>query len=101
MSNPIIDFPWEYSHVDAADTLAKTGAGILHSIVLNGLTTAGDVTVHDGVDNSGPVIAVLHLDLTTSVSVQPIYFLYDCKVATGIYLDFDGTLVADLTVTHH
>ncbi len=100
MTNPILDFGWKPTHV-TANTLVRTGRGILHTIVVNGLTTAGDCTVYDGVDNGGTVIAVLHLDPTTSVSVQPITFLYDCEMKVGIYLEYSGGLAADLTVTHH
>ncbi len=96
--SPVVDFGYQFVHV-AADALVHTGKGILHTIVLNGLTTEGDCTVYDGVDNTGAVIAVLHLWDDTSVSVQPITLTYDCRVSTGIYLDYDGTLVADFTVT--
>ena len=99
MPNPVADFPWEWAHVDAT-ILVNTGAGALHTIVVNGLTTAGDVTVYDGVDNSGAVIGVLHLDPTTSISVQPITLIYDLKTATGIYIEYDQAVVADLTVTY-
>ena len=98
--DPVSQFPWLWTHVD--DTvLVKTGAGALHSIVVNGLTTAGDVTVYDGIDATGAVIAVLHLDPTTSISVQPITFIYDLEIATGIYIAYDQAVAADLTVTHH
>ncbi len=96
--NPNTSFGWPYAHV-AADAQVKAGKGILHSIVLNGLTTAGDLTVYDSLTEAGTVIAVLHIDVTTSLSVQPITFLYDLKFATGLYMGFDGTLVADFTVT--
>lgn len=100
MPNPVIDFPWPWAHVD--DTvLVHTGAGALHTIVVNGLTTAGDVTVYDGIDATGDIIAVLHLDLTTSVSVQPITFTYDLELATGLYIAYDQAVAADLTVTYH
>jgi hypothetical protein len=97
--NPKSDFPWPFAHVDKT-TLVKTGAGALHSIVVNGLTTAGDATVYDGVDNTGNTIAILHLDPTTSISVQPITFLYDAKIVNGIYIEYDQSLAADLTVTY-
>ncbi|MBU1621888.1 MAG: hypothetical protein KKD77_24495 [Gammaproteobacteria bacterium] len=90
---------WPWTHVD--DTvLVQTGGGTLHSVVVNGLTTAGDITLYDGVDNTGDVIAVLHLDPATSISVQPIPFPYDAKVDDGIYVEYDQTAVADLTVMH-
>lgn len=99
MPNPVEDFGWEYSHV-ISDTQVAARPGVLHSIVVNGLTTAGDCTVYDNTAGSGNVIAVLHLDPTTSISVQPITLLYDVKFLTGLYLDFDDTLVADLTVSY-
>lgn len=99
MPNPIADFPWKYKHV-AADTQVKAGPCVLHTIVVNGLTTAGDCIVYDNPAAAGNVIAVLHLDPTTSVSVQPVPLIYDCECATGLYLDFDATLAADLTVTY-
>ena len=89
---------WSYSHVDA-DKLISAVPCVMHSIVVNGLTTAGDCTVYDNTDTGGTVIAVLHLDLTTSVSVQPITLWYDVECLTGLYLEFDGTLAADLTVS--
>lgn len=99
MPNPKTDFPWEFAHVD--DTVLVSGApGQLHTIVVNGLTTAGDITVYDGVDATGSVIAVLHLNPATSVSVQPITFTYDIKVSTGIYIEYDQSVVADLTVSY-
>ena len=98
--NPVIDFPWSYSHV-TADALVKTGPGVLHTIVVNGLTTAGDATIYNNVAEAGAaIIGVLHLDTATSISVQPITLLYDVAFTTGLYIGFDATLVADLTVSY-
>ncbi len=99
MANSVIDFAWPYTHV-TADTQVSAGPCDLHSVVLNGLTTAGDLTIYDSLTEAGTVIAVLHLDVTTSISVQPITFLYDVRCETGLYLGFDQSLVADLTVAH-
>jgi len=96
---PVASFPWPWTHVD--DTvLVKTGAGALHTIVVNGLTTAGDITIYDGIDGTGSIIAVLHLSIATSVSVQPITFVYDLEIATGIYVAYDQAVAADLTITY-
>ena len=95
--DPVTNFGWPYTHI-TEDTQVKAGQGVLHSVVLNGLTTAGDVTIYDSLTETGTVIDVLHIDPTTSVSVQPVTFLYDLKFTTGLYFGFDGTLVADLTV---
>ena len=99
MGNSVIDYPWKYSHVDA-DKQISPGPCMLHSMTVNGLTTAGDCIVYDDPAAAGNVVAVLHLDLTTSLSVQPITLTYDCECETGLYLDYDATLAADLTVTY-
>ena len=89
---------WPYVHV-TADTQVRGCKGILHSVVLNGFTTAGDLTLYDSLTELAPVIAVIHVDVTTSVSVQPITFLYDLQFNTGLYAGFDATLAADFTFT--
>ncbi len=93
------DFGYPYSHV-VGDTQVKPGKGILRRITVNGLTTAGDATIYDSLTEGGNVVGILHLDPTTSVSVQPVTFEYDAKLATGLYIGFDATLVADLTVMY-
>lgn len=99
MPNSVSDFPWEYAHC-VSDVQVSAVPCVLHSIVVNGLTTAGDCTVYDNPAATGSVIAILHLDPTTSISVQPITLLYDVRCLTGLYLDFDQSLVADLTVSY-
>ena len=99
MSNPVTDFGWSYSHV-AADAQVKAGKGILHTVVVNGLTTVGDITLYDSLTEAAPVIAVIHLATATSISVQPITLTYDLKFNTGLYVGFDGAVAADLTVTY-
>ena len=99
MANPVIDNPFDYKHI-VADGQVSNHPGVLHTIVVNGLTTAGDATVYDNTVTGGTVIAILHLSPVTSISVQPITLTYDLKVETGIYIEYDATLVADLTVTY-
>ncbi len=92
-------FGYPFLHV-TADAQVKPGKGILRRVVLNGLTTAGDLTLYDSLTETGTVIAVMHIDPTTSISVQPIPFEYDARFATGLYAGFDATLVADLTIMY-
>ncbi len=94
----VSDFAWEWKHVTGT-ILVKTGRGALHTLTLNGLTTVGDITIYDGVDATGEIIAVLHLNTTTSVSVQPLTYTYDLELTTGLYIAFGPAVVADLTVT--
>jgi len=96
--NPKTDFGWEKLNV-TAETLVKTGKGILHSIVLNGVTVVGDVLIYDGIDNSGQLIATLNVRSAVSVSFQGLTFLYDCKIDTGIFITFD-TFAGNLTATY-
>ena len=99
MPNPVADFPWKYKHVTAS-VQVRAGKGVLHTIVINGLTTAGDITVYDNPAATGEVIAVLHLDITTSVSVQPITLTYDIGCEDGLYFSYDDSVAADLTVSY-
>ncbi len=97
MTDPVTGFAWPFTHVTET-VQVKAEKGQLHSIVVNGLTTAGDITVRDDPAGAANVIAILHLDPTTSVSVQPITFLYDAKLKNGLHLEYDQTVVADLSV---
>lgn len=97
MGNPAIDFPWEKTYVD--DTLlVRTGACVLHSIQFNGMTAVGDVAVYDGIDATGTLIATLILRSAVQVSCQPVPFLYDCEMATGIYIAYDQAFTGNFTV---
>jgi len=97
--NPVAEYPWQYKHVTASvQVFARKG--VLHTIVVNGLTTAGDITVYDNPAAAGNVIAILHLDPTTSISVQPITLTYDVGCKVGLYLDYDQSIAADLTVSY-
>ena len=99
MSNPVTDFGWQYRHV-TADVQVRAGKGRLHSIVLNGFTTIGDITIYDSLTEGGTVIAVLHLNTAASISIQPITLFYDLNFSTGLYIGYDATAVADLTITY-
>ena len=98
MPNPIADFPWKYKHV-TADSQIVAGVGVLHTVVINGISTIGDVTLYDSLTEAAPIIAVIHLSTATSVSVQPITLTYDIAFGTGLYVGFDGAVAADITVT--
>ena len=86
-----------YFHV-TGDGQLKATRGVLKRIQVNGLTTAGDCTIYDSLTGAGNIVGILHLDVTTSLSVQPIAFEYNARLTIGLYLDYDSNLVADLTV---
>ena len=95
--NPVTGFGWDKLNV-TGDTVVKTEKGTLHSIVLNGVTTVGDILVYDGIDNTGQLIATLNVRTAVSVSYQGMTFLYDCKLNTGLFVDFQ-TFAGNITAT--
>jgi len=62
------------------------------------MTVVGDVPIYDGVDAGGILIGTLILRSAVHVSCQPMTFIYDCEMATGIFLDFTGGFVGNFTV---
>jgi len=102
MPNPVADFPWRWRQV-IGDTQVLTGPGVLHTVVLNGLTVAGVAIIYDNVGVGAAATIIGTYDFTpavASVSVQPITLTYDIEIARGIYIDFDQNLGASLTVTY-
>jgi len=91
------DSGFPYVHV-TGDTLVKSGKGVLKNVMLNGLTTAGDLTLYDSLTETGTVIAVIHANPATSISVQPVPLPYNARFNTGLYAGYDATLVADFTI---
>ena len=87
MSNPVLDSGWNPVNV-IATAIARTGKCVMHSVVLNGVTTVGDILIYDGVDAGGTLRATINARSAVSVSFQGITFLYDCKMKTGIYVEF-------------
>jgi len=96
-----LELGWPNINITDTDTLVKTGKGVLHSVVLNGVTTVGDIIVYDGIDNTGRIIATLNVRSAVSVSFQGITFLYDAKVITGIFVDVEtSTFAGNITVMY-
>jgi len=97
--NPHTDFGWDKLNV-TADTIVKTEQGVLHSVVLNGVTAVGDIAIYDGIDATGQLIATLNVRSAVSVSYQGLTFLYDCKLNTGLFVDISSsTFAGNITVT--
>lgn len=81
-----------YNHISSATTTtAKSGAGILRSIVVN-TTAAGTITVYDNTAGSGTVIAVL------KASIVENSYIYDLAFTTG--LTIVTAAASDLTVVY-
>jgi len=98
MANPVLDFPWDKINIPA-EGIAHTGPCVLHSIIFNGMTAVGDVAIYDGVDAGGTLIGTLILRTAVQVSCQPFTLILDCKMETGIFIDYDATFTGNFTVT--
>jgi len=80
-------------HVNTTGTALKIGGGTLHSIVINTVGSASNLlTIYDGTDTSGMVIAAID---TTAARGQ---FVYDVAFQTGLYAVLAAGTAADLTI---
>jgi hypothetical protein len=61
----------------ATTTVVKTGAGLLHTLVVNG-GTAGTVIVYDNTAASGTILA--SFDSTNALAT----YVFDCSFSTGL-----------------
>ena len=96
----VLELGWPNLNV-TTDTLLRTGRGILHSIVLNGVTTVGDIVVYDGVDATGRIVATLNVRTAVAISFQGMTFTYDAKLDTGLFIDItSSTFAGNITVMY-
>lgn len=72
-------------------TTVKSGAGFLHSIVVN-TTSAGAVTIYDNTAGSGTKIG------TMKASIAEGTYIYDVSFATGLTIVTAGA--SDLTISY-
>jgi len=71
-------------------------AGVLHTITVNAGTTTGTITIYDNPAATGTKIASINV----IKDLNPFTLIFDCACANGIYVSYDGTVVADLTCTY-
>lgn len=67
----------------ATTTLLRTGPGTLHSVVLNKPVATGTISVYDGIDATGTLIAVITIGAVL-LSDPPNTALYDADFQTGL-----------------
>lgn len=86
-----------YTHLTtAASTLIKTGPGYLASVTINTLAASAVITVYDGIDNTGAVIAVITNPATLLIE-GPQSAFYGVGFVTGLYTVTTGT--QDITIS--
>lgn len=90
-----------YKHIATnATTLVRTGPGILWSVAINSAGSGNTVTIYDGVDATGAVIAVYHTDAIYANVATTVTMQYGVAVATGITVVTSGGSACDLTVVY-
>jgi len=92
----VVEHRYTPSYKITADTLVKTGAGLLHSILLtcnDAAPTAGDIVIYDNTAESG---SELFRHNFTTTPFMPVPIVVDVSVANGIYVGF--TTTADVNV---
>lgn len=100
VNDAITAYPLGHSvRMVAADTLIKTGAGVLHTITFtcnDAAPTAGSVIFYDNTAESGTVL--LNHTFTTTPFV-PTTVTLDAAFATGLYVGFTTTNDVNVTVS--
>ena len=87
-----------FAHITSAiTTLVKTGAGYLGSININTMAASAVITVYDGIDNTGTVIAII-TNPSTLLIEGPANAFYGVGFQTGLTIVTTGT--QDITVSY-
>lgn len=76
--------------------LIKSGIGFLNTVTINGVSVAGTLTIYDGTDATGSIMAII----TLAVNPTPFTLHYETELTTGLYVTFTGGLTADITFSY-
>jgi len=88
---------YNYTHITTqTTTLIKTGAGILHSIIINSHAASATIEMDDALTHTSPVIGIVTLP-STITAVIPIALEYDVQFSTGLSIT-TGVAAPDITV---
>ena len=88
-----IGYSASYSNlVNNVTTTIKSGAGILHTVVVNTLGTTPTIQIYDNTAASGTKIGLITPTVTGTYD-------YDVSFNTGLTVVTTGTGTADITVT--
>lgn len=89
------DVGFSFSNLLAnATTTIKSGAGVLHSVVINTKGIGNTLTIYDNTAGSGTKVGTVDTTLSTTS------FLYDVAFTTGLTVVIAGGTAADLTFTY-
>lgn len=82
----------------SADTLLKTGAGVLHLMTCasDATATAGSIVLYDNTAESG---TILHTFTVAAQYYQPFTVVFDAVFSTGLYIGYTTTADVNCTVS--
>ncbi len=78
----VLKDPFSFKNITTTTTeaaLVKTGAGVLHAIVVN-TTAAGTVPIYDNTAGSGTLVGTLKASIVENT------YVYDCVFSIGLYV---------------
>jgi hypothetical protein len=84
----------------AADTLVKTGAGLIHTVTVScndAAPTAGSLIIYDNTAESG---SVLFNHTFTTTPFTPFTVTLDMSFATGLYVGFTTTADVNVSISY-
>lgn len=99
-SKAIVEHRYTSSGVIAADTLVKTGAGLIHTVTFtcnDAAPTAGSLIIYDNTAESGTQI-LNHTFTTTPFA--PCTVTLDVTFATGLYAGFTTTGDVNVVISY-
>jgi hypothetical protein len=73
--------------VVSADTLIKSGAGLLYGVLVTALTATNIITIRNGLTDTGDIV----LSIPSGTAVGTYYECNGITLDTGIYAAFTGT----------
>lgn len=94
-TQPVQQTGYNYTHIATnTTTVVKSGAGILHLVVINTPGATDTATIYDNTAGSGTVIAVLNDASTSAESIT-----YDVNFSTGCTIVTAGTTAPDMSIS--
>lgn len=90
-----VEADYSFSNITTnTTTTIKSGAGALHTLIINTRGTASTATIYDNTAGSGTKIGTVDTSLSTTA------FVYDATFGTGLTVVTAGTGAADITATY-
>lgn len=90
---------WSFANITgSATTTVKSGAGVMHQLIINKGVATGSITLYDSTTGSGTKIGTIGFGLAL-LSDPPVGHAYDISFSTGLTIVTSG-LGMDLTIAY-